>query len=487
MTVEHKPKTHLPKHLFASLKNSLLIRLLTAGRRLEEKEYRPFATSRVAGILSRPTLRICRETESILSPITPHVKKFTPLWLLPLFFIGIIINPRLAVGPTYMESYEFLILAMSVSWALMLTVKNAPIRWTRLDTFITFFMVAVLLSFINTPSITESIRAFYWLTLAVLLYFIVVNNTSHLDDFIPYHTALFISSTIMAIIGIINFLFEGPHRIDTILDPVITGDYLLMSMLITSALLTQTSPKKKTTLYSGYLIQIAALILTGTRMAIFVGGLALILIMRLKKITQKRVTIMLSSLIIFAIATSIILSIIPAAMLPSTLKTLINPTQRTANIPSLNGRFDAWAITSQIISQPIIGHGFGPQSFVKAEGALRQMPENITALSPQYRYYIWFDHPHDIFLSVFFDTGIIGLLLFLLILREITKQTAVGLKAHVDARSNAVILGAGLAVGVYFTHGLVDLVLYRRELTFLLFYAFAVIRCSAHLSHADTS
>lgn len=158
---------------------------------------------------------------------------------------------------------------------------------------------------------------------------------------------------------------------------------------------------------------------------------------------------------------------------------------RVSNVNTLAGRLAVWSTALNMIAHnPVFGVGFGADSFELHK------PEYITGVGPlTAQYAVYLSVPHNEYLHVAVQLGILGLVVFIAILYQLIKQL---FGVHLDAESSALRSRLGLYVGAIVIGLLFNSMLsdtYIQEYFWLLTYFLAglVVGTPRHFGHASVA
>ncbi len=340
-----------------------------------------------------------------------------------------------------------------------LTSKNFKWRFGVVGFFISVMMVIYLISGINSFSRGKSLQIFAVYGVMMCFFFVVINTVKTKKQFFDLCRTFAISGFLVCLYGLYQYIFkpggaeawideemfEGiAMRIySTLENPNVLGEYILLVMPVAIALMWR-SDKLGSRLFYLALIAVmgAALILTFSRgcwIAIMVAAALYVTFVCGK----------LWGLLLLA------LPILPF-VIPETI------IHRFASVGDMSDsstsyRVYIWMGTLLMLKDFwISGIGMGEQAFNK--------------VYPFYSYSaIVAPHSHNLFLQVWVETGIGGLLGFLLILIAWFKQLCFGHKTTQDKKLKTMLVAIGSAVFAFMVQGMFDNCFYNYRV-FMIFW-----------------
>jgi len=347
-----------------------------------------------------------------------------------------------------------------VSWMLGKRLSLKPVS-TPLNLPLYLFAFLALLSVLVSPSISLSLKAFFSKTLKmIILYFIIVETVNSKKKATAILTA-FLFSAIVVGVDVIFQLITGVDFIRqySLCGGRITGPFnnqnnlaawLMIIVPLFSCFLyfgsKNLSKKTKYLLFFLDMILIVFLVLTCTRGAWIAIILSLIL-----------------TGIIFKSKKLIIITILAAALLLSFTTKSVK--ERAVSIVPVSGapniRVTLWQEAILIIKDfPVLGCGLNTYS--------------ITA--PKYKIAEGGGiYPHNSYLQMAAETGLLGLGAFLWIMITVFKTSWDNLKKINDKFYNALLIGLLAGLFAFLAHSFVDTNLYSLQFRFLLWFVIGLI------------
>ena len=363
-----------------------------------------------------------------------------------------------------------LILAV-LAWAVkMILARDFGLTKTPLNLPIAAFLAANILSLVNAADFANSLYELKSLAL-IVLYFLIVDNIKDKAKIIRIINLLIIFTTLAALYGIfqhftgIDFFGHTRHLHGTLCrctgffgQPITFGEYLSMVLIMALMLLFAASEKKRRFLF-GLSIPIifAGLVFTYSRAA-WVGLLAGITTIGV--LNGKRALLVLS--------VGVVLICITLAFFPK-----LSVTKRAISILDLaywSGaeRTYLWRSSLKIIKDhPITGVG--------VDGFRKVYPQYILPQAKEPH----LTHPHNTFLGIAVECGILGLAAFLWFLVTLFKMTLDVFRKTSDKYLKAVGLGCFGAFSAFVVSGLTEYNFGDSEVV-VLFYLFMGLTMVIH-------
>ncbi len=376
---------------------------------------------------------------------------------------------RFSLGPLPTTALEIFTLILFSVWLLKKQWTSLPklsfgrkptsqLSWPALI----LILITLILATLHAPNIFTALGILkaYYLEPAIIL-ILTLSTFKKTTDWTSAFIALAASAVVVALIGFAQY-FTGlgfplawlaEHRVTSVFDfPNAVGLFLapILSMLLVflfSLPKLSFGRKQKIELSSTLIISIilisGAIILAQTEAAFLAIPAALFLTLLLSKVS--RTTKFVSTALV-------LLALIGALTIPTIrTKILLHDVSGTA-------RTQMWHETlSMLRDHPLLGAG------------LSSFP---TVIAPYHdaSYFEIFQYPHNIFLNIWVELGLPGLLAFLIISFFILK-TLLPTKAQLWSQTqNRAELGRLMLLAAFFTiiiHGLVDVPFFKNDLAML--------------------
>lgn len=318
---------------------------------------------------------------------------------------------------------------------------------------IVVFILAIIIATVTSLDPMGSFRDLAIHLSALGLLFIMVNSVNSKSELNVMLTAFVFTATLVALYGIYQY-FVGveldPAWVDKAINPDITirvfsvfgnpnilAEYLIMSIPVSVALFWNSKRLiKKSIFLLTSMILAGTLVLTLSRGGWVGFAFGIFVFMFL---VEKRLLLL-----------CIPVGVLSVFVLP---QSIINRIQTIGNLTDSSNawRITTWQITTDIIRDHwVAGVGFGYMPFKKTfETYIRTMPTS---------------HAHNTYLEIAAELGIVGIILFIILIFVIYKYAIINSKKSKDKYIK--IITAGLLGGIasLLFHGLVEHVLYMPKI-----------------------
>ena len=363
--------------------------------------------------------------------------------LLPLYLI------RFSVGIPF-TLLEVLILITIVRW-LFLRKPHLRIASIHKDPFARIaLLVLTAASFGVTfaPDLASALGQWKAYFVEPIILFFIYRTELSKKDWHHVFTAFMWSAVIVSLIGILQWIFrigipipwDIERRITSIFPyPNALGLYIAPIIGLSFAALFQ---KKKFLPLLTILLGMIAIILAKTEAALVTIPAALLITLWIGPFSSKIKTRLTGACLLTAVA---LFSFIPAVHEKILLQDY-----------SGQVRISQWQETAELLkTTPIFGSGLGGY-----QEALQPFHDPTL--------YEIFEYPHNIFLNIWTELGLLGLFAFVLLSLLVLKTT-------IRYRYDHLVLGAFLALLIMFIHGLVDVPYFKNDLSVMTWILLAAI------------
>ena len=334
-----------------------------------------------------------------------------------------------------------------------------------------FFLIYAIINTFTSVNVMGSIRDLALNCAGISFVFAMVNSLNKKEDINVFVSFLMLSSLFAALVGV-RQIFTGvvmrPEWTDVensqdiavriysvFTNPNIFAEYLVMlTPLAVGTMWYTKSMKKKLTFIIGVGVLLLALLMTMSRggwLGIFVAAFVFVLIV------DKRLLVLAIPIVLIAVP------FLPKSILQRFISIGSNVDS------SILYRTKIYQITANIIKDNFInGVGFGYIPF-------KQVYETYIRTMPIY-------HAHNTFLEIFAEGGIIGLLVFLILIFSLIKNGLCYLTKSSDKYIK--YLGAGAMASLFgiLANGMTEHILYMPRIIFTFWILVGLIICLIRLS-----
>lgn len=334
-----------------------------------------------------------------------------------------------------------------------------------------FFLIYAIINTFTSVNVMGSIRDLALNCAGISFVFAMVNSLNKKEDINVFVSFLMLSSLFAALVGV-RQIFTGvvmrPEWTDVensqdiavriysvFTNPNIFAEYLvILTPLAVGTMWHTKSMKKKLTFIIGVGVLLLALLMTMSRggwLGIFVAAFVFVLIV------DKRLLVLAIPIVLIAIP------FLPKSILQRFISIGSNVDS------SILYRTKIYQITANIIKDNFInGVGFGYIPF-------KQVYETYIRTMPIY-------HAHNTFLEIFAEGGIIGLLVFLILIFSLIKNGLCYLTKSSDKYIK--YLGAGAMASLFgiLANGMTEHILYMPRIIFTFWILVGLIICLIRLS-----
>lgn len=368
-----------------------------------------------------------------------------------------------------------LVALTAVSYILKLIRGKRTFRFEASDLFVVLFMAILLLGGLSSLSVSSSIKSAAVFICLMTSYFLITNLVTTTKMIRSLSIVTVASLLICSLYGIYQNYFgiseaawldsdmfsEIETRVySTFGNPNVFGEYLIMVIPIALALLfTKQSAKKRFAALCIAGISGIALIFTWSRGAWLGFGISMILFFLL--LSRRTMIVYMGGIMCLPFA---------LPYLPSSIVTRFTSIGNLADT-STNYRVSIWkAAVRMIYDHPLSGIGIG-------EGAFAIMYQNYSLSGIEAA-----PHSHMLYLQIWIETGLVGLVVFLMTVLLIFKKVFAYYRNGTNTEMKIVSLAAVCGITAILIQGFTDYVWYNYRV-FALFWimcAFAVsaVRCA---------
>lgn len=364
--------------------------------------------------------------------------------LLPSYLI------RFSIGPIPTTLLECFVLVLAFIWLVKHHGWRMSLRSLGvLRVPLLLALAAACFSAALAPDVFSAmgiLKAYYFEPVLVML--MLVSTLTRRRDWYRLFYALVVSGSVVAILGIAQFLtklgipspwniegrvtsvFDFPNAVGLFLAPVLAG---LIVWLVTQARHIRTDR----TVYAGLassIVIILAILLAKTEAALVAVPTALVVTLIISTASKKQKMVVLTAAVVMVATLT--------ALFPSISEKLL------LRDVSGQARISMWQETLELLAdKPLIGAG------------LAGFP---TAIAPYHdaTYYEIFQYPHNIILNIWVELGIFGVIVSIIFALRIFQQT----KIH---RHDPVVLAVFAGLLTMTIHGLVDVPFFKNDLAMM--------------------
>lgn len=338
-------------------------------------------------------------------------------------------------------------------------MSSISFRWDNPSCFAFLFAIYLAVAMLFSTDLATSLRETGAQIFGIGIYFLIIRY----DSDRVRNTAL-----VLMLIYILAVSLVGNYQLITaylkggwdsiislrvksfVSNPNRVARHMIAGIPILIAFLLEKGSFKKKTIYSLALLSIlVTLVFTGSRGAILAVGFSLLVVALLVKSLKLRVTIIALIAMVFSFGFEKIMN---------RMVTLVSMTD-VSNL----GRIDAWTVAARItIDHPLFGIGLGNFGSFFAQ------------YSPHYSTYMSMPHAHNTLLVFSSETGILGAVIFSLLLLSVLILLLRSWKCNeVNPKLKVLLLGASLLSQVLF--GMVEYMFTNFGMTIIFYITIGLI------------
>ena len=355
----------------------------------------------------------------------------------------------------------FVIIGVSLYLLKIIIDKKFIFLKNELNLPILFFFLIMSVSIIISKYLMVSLREYVIFSSYFLIYFIIINNIKNQEEFDTFIRLFFIASFLVSLYtlfhyyGLIPYLKEFGPVISTIGQKNATSTYLaLIFPLLFSYFLLEKNKNTKIFYYIILSIVYATLMICQSRgIWISIGltliiGIFFIFKFKLFEIFKKNLKLLTSLCFIF-----LIITIIYSTDNPLNRSAITVPERAISTLdekdPSINTRFLMWNTTLNMIKdKPIFGSGIGTFKINYLDYQAEFLNKN-----PGYiKYWTHAREPHNEYLQIWAELGIIGLGIFLSVLFVFYNLAINYLKKRYSIKNKIITFGLLLGITCFLIH-----------------------------------
>jgi O-antigen ligase len=363
----------------------------------------------------------------------------------------------------------FVIIGASLCLLKIIRDKKFIFLKNELNLPILFFFLIISISVIMSEHLVVSLKEYMIFISYFLIYFIIINNIKNQEEFSGFIRLFFITSFLVSIYtllhyyGLIPYLKEFGPVISTIGQKNATSTYLaLIFPLLFSYFLLEKNINTKIFYYIILSIIYATLMICQSRgIWISIGltliiGIFFIFKFKLFEIFKKNQKLLISLCFIF-----LIITIIYSTDNPLNRSAITVPERAISTFdekdPSINTRFLMWNTSLNMIKdKPIFGSGIGTFKINYLDYQAEFLNDN-----PGYvKYWVHAREPHNEYLHICAELGIIGLGIFLIILFLFYNLAINYLKKSYNTKNKIIAFGLLLGITCFLIHNLFSIPLH---------------------------
>ena len=357
----------------------------------------------------------------------------------------------------------FVIIGVSLYLLKIIRDKKFVLIKNELNLPILFFFLIMSVSFIISEHLIVSLKDYIIFISYFLIYFIITNIIKKQEEFDTFIRLFFIASFLVSLYtlfhyyGLVPYLKEFGPVISTIGQKNATSTYLaLIFPLIFSYFLLEKNKNTKIFYYIILSIVYTTLMICQSRgIWISIGltliiGIFIIFNFKLFETFKKNQKLLISLCFIF-----LIITIIYSTDNPLNRSAITVPERAISTLdekdPSINTRFLMWNTTLNMIKdKPIFGSGIGTFKINYLDYQAEFLNEN-----PGYvKYWVHAREPHNEYLQIWAELGIIGLGIFLSIFFLFYNLAINYLKKRYSIKNKIITFGLLLGITCFLIHGL---------------------------------
>ncbi|MBA7495626.1 hypothetical protein ES702_06215 [subsurface metagenome] len=357
----------------------------------------------------------------------------------------------------------FVIIGVSLYLLKIIRDEKFVLIKNELNLPILFFFLIMSISLIISEHLIVSLKDYIIFISYFIIYFIIMNIIKKQEEFDSFIKLFFITSFLVSIYtlfhyyGLIPYLKELGPVISTIGQKNWTSNYLaLIFPLIFSYFLLEKNKNTKIFYYIILSIVYATLMICQSRgiwISIgltFVIGIFIIFKFKLFEIFKKNQKLLISLCFIFLIITTIYSTDNPLN------RSVITVPERAISTldekdPSINTRFLMWNTTLNMIKdKPIFGSGIGTFKINYLDYQAEFLNDNTGYI----KYWTHAREPHNEYLQIWAELGIIGLGIFLSIIFIFCKLTINYLKKESSDKKKIIVFGLFMGITSFLIHSL---------------------------------
>lgn len=357
----------------------------------------------------------------------------------------------------------FVIIGASLCLLKIIRDKKFVLTKNELNLPILFFFLIMSISLIISEHLIVSLKDYMIFISYFLIYFIITNIIKKQEEFDMFIRLFFITSFLVSIYtlfhyyGLIPYLKELGPVISTIGQKNWTSNYLaLIFPLIFSYFLLEKNKNTKIFYYTILSIVYATLMICQSRGIWISIGLTLIIGIffvfkfKLFEIFKKNLKLLTSLCFIF-----LIITIIYSTDNPLNRSEITVPERAISTFdekdPSIKTRFLMWNTTLNMIKdKPIFGSGIGTFKINYLDYQAEFLNENTGYI----KYWTHVREPHNEYLQIWAELGIIGLGIFLSIIFIFCKLTINYLRKESSNKKKIIVFGLFMGITSFLIHSL---------------------------------
>lgn len=377
-------------------------------------------------------------------------------------FLGFFDNPTMILGT--------MVGVTAISYFAKFIVGKRAFTVRMIDLLVMLFMLLMLLGGVITMGGAESLRSALMYVLLMMGYLLVVNLINTEEWIEKCTAAIAIPSALMAAYGVVGYTMTNmpskwldasmfgeiaARTVSTFENPNMLATYLVITMPFIWRYLKKddVSVKGKIIAAIGSLISAACMILTWSRGG-WIGIIVAIIVFCLVNYRHS-----LKYLLVAGVLSPIWISLIPA-----------NIVSRFSSIGNLADtstyyRLYTWKGSLNMLSEYFMGGiGVGESAFSQIYPLYAYVGIETTM------------HSHNLFLQIAVELGIIGLLMFLLIMFMAAQRGFGSIKQSAGSVTPICTVSAGIAgIAGALVHGMVDHIWYNYRVFFMFWIVVAVV------------
>lgn len=385
-------------------------------------------------------------------------------WLLLMLLPTYLLRAQIWLIPTTWLELAIYILALITFWQLLkqkklrLEIKNLWINYKSILIAIGFWFLAATVATIISPNLRLSAGVLKGWWFDPILFFVIslilIKNKNDINVLI---TGLLGSGALVATWGLIEYVFNFGMQADGLLNSVYKPANYVAMLVVPIIFLGWGALKNSSTLKQRLLIsfltsiQLVTLWYTksyGGFLGLIAGMIILLFFITNKKI--KKVAIGL--FIFFMLCGGLVVASQPK------FQNIINLTQRN----SLTTRLQIWEISLELLKQnPLLGVGLGNfyQPYRTQAFAMYQPPLEWEVVKA-----------HNLFLNLWLEVGLLGLLAFIYLLIVYSQTVYKLLQQNLDQTDWWYLAGSLSALVATLAHGLLDTPYFKNDLSILFYF-----------------
>lgn len=357
----------------------------------------------------------------------------------------------------------FVIIALTL-WVLKYFKEEKNI-WVKspLNLPIFLFILIMSISLLESKFLIVSLRDYIIFLSYFLIYFLVINNIKNEQEFYSFIKLFFIISFIISIYTIIQYYGLDPYLRElggltsTIGQKNWISNYLaLIFPLIFSLFLLEEVKKNKIYLFLLLSVIYTTIMICQSRgiwisiSLTLIFAIYIVIKFNIYEIFKKN-----KKWLIILLSTFLIITIIYSTDNPLN-KSLLTLPQRALSTfdeedPSINTRFLIWKNTLQMIKdKPLLGSGIGTFKMNYLDYQAEFLNENPGSI----KYWTHAREPHNEYLQIWAELGIIGLGIFLSIIFIFCKLTINYLKKESSDKKKIIVFGLFMGITSFLIHSL---------------------------------